>query len=80
MKQLSNMGVKIEELADGMVIWGGKKLRGASCDSLGDHRLAMMLGVAALAAQGESEIDNAEAADISYPTFWEDLKRVSEAN
>jgi 3-phosphoshikimate 1-carboxyvinyltransferase len=76
--ELSKMGAEAEELTDGMVIYGGKKLRGANCNSRGDHRLAMMLGVAALIAEGETEIDNSEAADISYPTFWEDLKRLSD--
>ncbi|HEY49215.1 MAG TPA: 3-phosphoshikimate 1-carboxyvinyltransferase [Dehalococcoidia bacterium] len=76
-KELSKMGADVEELPDGMVIHGGRKLSGAGCDSHGDHRLAMMLGVAALIADGKSEIDNAEAASISYPTFWQDLGRLS---
>jgi 3-phosphoshikimate 1-carboxyvinyltransferase len=76
-KELSKMGADAKELPDGMIIYGGKKLHGASCDSHGDHRLAMMLGVAALIADGETEIDKSEAADISYPTFWEDLERLT---
>ena len=76
-RELSRMGAQIRELADGMVISGGRKLRGCTGDSHGDHRLAMMLGVAGLVAEGESEIDNCEAADISYPTFWHDLERLS---
>ena len=76
-KELSNMGAEIDELPDGMIIHGGKKLRGANCDSHQDHRLAMMLGVAGLVAEGETVIDNAEAADISYSTFWRDLERLS---
>ena len=76
-KELSKMGVDVAELPDGMVIRGSKKLRGAACDSHGDHRLAMMLGVAALVAEGETEIDNAEAVNISYPRFWQDLRRLS---
>lgn len=76
-RELSRMGAQIRELPDGMVITGGKKLRGCTGDSHGDHRLAMMLGVAGLVADGESEIDNCEAANISYPTFWRDLERLS---
>jgi 3-phosphoshikimate 1-carboxyvinyltransferase len=75
--ELLKMGAKAEELPDGMVIYGGGKLRGSSCDSHRDHRLAMMLGVAALIADGETEIDNAEVADISYPAFWQDLEKLS---
>ncbi len=76
-KELSKMGADVEELPDGMVIRGKKKLRGATCDSHGDHRLAMMLGVASLVAEGETRIDNAEVVNISYPKFWLDLKRLS---
>ncbi len=75
--ELLKMDAEAEELPDGMVIYGGKKLRGSSCDSHRDHRLAMMLGIAALIAEGETEIDNAEVADISYPTFWQDLENLS---
>jgi 3-phosphoshikimate 1-carboxyvinyltransferase len=78
-KELSKMGADVAELPDGMVILGRKRLKGARCDSHGDHRLAMMLGVAALVAEGETEIDNAEAVNISYPRFWQDLKRLSTA-
>ena len=60
-----------------MIITGGKRLHGSACNSYGDHRLAMMLGIAALVATGQTEIDNAEAADISYPTFWEDMERLT---
>ena len=75
--ELGKMGASIEETPDGMIIEGGRRLRGAECSSQGDHRLAMMLGVAALVAEGETWIDGAEAADISYPGFWSDLERVS---
>lgn len=75
-KELSKLGADVEELPDGMVIQGKKKLRGATCDSHGDHRLAMMLGVAALVAEGETRIDNSEVVNISYPKFWLDLKRL----
>jgi 3-phosphoshikimate 1-carboxyvinyltransferase len=78
-KELLKLGADVQELPDGMVIQGRKKLRGAACESHGDHRLAMMLGVAALVAEGETEIDNAEAVNISYPRFWQDLKRLSAA-
>jgi 3-phosphoshikimate 1-carboxyvinyltransferase len=76
-KELSKLGADIDELPDGMVIRGVKKLRGAVCNSHGDHRLAMMLGVAALVAEGETGVDNAEVVNISYPKFWQDLKRLS---
>ena len=76
-KQLSRLGVDIEELPDGMVIRGGRMLRGAECSSSGDHRLAMTLGTAALMARGETVVHDAEAVNVSYPGFWDDLKKVS---
>lgn len=76
-KELSKLGADIEELPDGMVINGGKALSAAECDSYGDHRIAMMLGIAALVSDGEMTIDKAEAADVSYSGFWQDLTRVS---
>ncbi len=76
-KELSRLNADIEELPDGMVIRGVNKLRGTACDSHGDHRLAMMLGVAALVAEGETMIDNADVVNISYPKFWQDLEHLS---
>ena len=69
-------GVRIEERPDGMRIVGGQ-LRGAPVQSFGDHRLAMAAAVAALAADGQTEIHGAESVGISYPEFWQHLNRVS---
>jgi len=68
-----------EELPDGMAIGGRQKFRGARLDSFGDHRIAMAFAVAALAAEGESVIEEAEAASVSFPEFWDTLERISEA-
>jgi len=75
--ELSRLGADIEELPDGMVIHGGKTLRGEQCSSHHDHRLAMTLGVAALIARGETVIHDAEVAAMSYPAFWQDLERLT---
>ncbi len=74
---LSAMGAKVRETADGMAIEGGAKLAGAEVRSFGDHRIAMTLAVAALAADGETAIDGADAADVSYPAFWDALAALS---
>jgi len=76
---LRRMGVTAEELPDGMAISGRQKFRGARLDSFGDHRIAMAFAVAALAAEGESVIEEAEAASVSFPEFWDTLERISEA-
>lgn len=76
-KELSKLGAKIEELPDGMVVHGGAALKGAEVDSHRDHRLAMALGVAGLIAKGGTAIRDAGAVGVSYPGFWEDLKRLT---
>jgi len=64
------MGVQIEERPDGFVVPGGQSFRPATLDSFGDHRIAMAFAVAALRAEGECVIENAEAASVSFPEFW----------
>ena len=75
---LRAMGAEVEERDDGLKIPGGQKLHGAEVDSLGDHRIAMAFAVAALRAEGETRIQGAEAAVISYPGFFQALERVVE--
>jgi 3-phosphoshikimate 1-carboxyvinyltransferase len=67
------MGAEVEEFDDGLRIPGGQKLHGASLDSFGDHRIAMAFAVAALRADGETEIRGADAATISFPEFFTTL-------
>ena len=74
---LSKLGADIQETPDGMVIRGTGRLRGGVVGSHGDHRLAMTLGVAGLLATGETVVRGAEAARVSYPNFWGDLRAVA---
>jgi 3-phosphoshikimate 1-carboxyvinyltransferase len=74
-RELSRLGAKIEELPDGMVIYGGSALLGAEVRSHSDHRLAMSLAVAGLIAGGNTSIQNARVAEISSPDFWKELER-----
>jgi len=73
-KNLRLMGSEVEELEDGLKIPGNQILHGASLDSFGDHRIAMAFAVAALRAEGETEITGADAAVISYPEFFNVLE------
>ena len=73
---LTKMGAKITELPDGLEITGGGALTGADLDSYTDHRIAMSLSIAALMATGQTTIDRAEAASISYPTFFDSLRSI----
>lgn len=72
-KSLSLMGAKVTETEDGMIIEGGHSLHGAVIDSRLDHRIAMTFAVTALAADGETEIRDADCVKISYPDFYRDL-------
>ena len=71
---LRALGAQVEEREDGLKIPGGQKLRGAEIDSYGDHRIAMAFAVAALRAEGETRIRQADAARISFPGFFEALE------
>ena len=77
-ENLRAMGADVEETEDGMIIHGGKPLHGAVIDSHKDHRIAMTFAVAALAAEGETEIHDADCVNISYPAFYKDLERLTE--
>ena len=77
-ENLRAMGADVEETEDGMIIHGGKPLHGAVIDSHKEHRIAMTFAVAALAAEGETEIHDADCVNISYPAFYEELERLTE--
>ena len=68
---LRRMGASVEERADGLAIEGRAALRGAAVRAHGDHRIAMALAVAALAAEGETSIEDAECSDVSFPGFFD---------
>lgn len=74
-KELSKMGVNVEERKDGLVVKGGR-VRGGAVDAHGDHRVFMALTVAGLAAEGETIISGEESVDVSYPSFLEDLAKL----
>lgn len=67
---LSRLGANVKETSDGMLIRGVQHLVGSECDSHGDHRIAMTMGVAGLLASGTTIINGANKATISYPGFW----------
>lgn len=73
---LRAMGAEVEEFEDGLQVSGPTRLRAASIDSFGDHRIAMAFTVAALLADGETEIRGAECVAISFPEFFQLLDSV----
>lgn len=77
--ELSKIGANIEATADGMIIHGRTQLTGGKMDSYGDHRLGMMAGIASLITKDAVTIEDAACIDISYPTFFEHLRTVTES-
>lgn len=77
-RNLRAMGAECEEREDGLRVPGGQKLHGATIDPAGDHRIAMAFAVAALKAEGDTEIQGADAARISFPEFFNMLEGVVE--
>lgn len=78
-QEFGKMGVDIKLEGDKMMIAGGNELRGAMVHSHHDHRIAMACAVAALKANGEMLIEEAEAINKSYPGFYNDLKMLGAA-
>lgn len=76
-EQFKSMGCDITATDDGMIINGGRPLHGAVIDSHLDHRIAMSFAVASLIADGTTEILGSDCVNISYPTFYQDLQRLS---
>ncbi|MGG5316258.1 3-phosphoshikimate 1-carboxyvinyltransferase [Enterococcus sp. AZ072] len=74
--ELNKMGANIEATEDGMIIHGPTPLHGAAVDSHGDHRIGMMLQIAALLTNEAVELTNPEAINISYPDFFKDLDQL----
>jgi 3-phosphoshikimate 1-carboxyvinyltransferase len=79
-ENLRRMGAKVEELPDGLRVEGRSagRLHGAEIEPQGDHRMAMAFAVAALGAEGETVIRDAECAAVSYPEFFGTLERLVE--
>jgi 3-phosphoshikimate 1-carboxyvinyltransferase len=79
-KNLKAMGAAVEEFDDGLRIVGASRLKGATLESFGDHRIAMAFSVAALLADGESEIVGSECVAVSFPDFFEVLESLVHAS
>ncbi len=76
-RQLKKFGATIVEKEDGLIINGDSKFNSADVDSETDHRVSMSLAIASLLAKGSSKVLRANASDVSYPAFWEDLAKLT---
>ena len=72
-QELNKLGANIETTEDGLIIHGPTPLHGGTVDSHGDHRIGMMLQIAALLTDDIVELNNPEAINISHPNFFNDL-------
>jgi 3-phosphoshikimate 1-carboxyvinyltransferase len=75
--ELRKMGVTVTELSDGMEIIGRDVLDSAVCDSHGDHRIAMSMAIAGLAARGETVVRDTGWIDTSFPGFGRILRHTA---
>jgi 3-phosphoshikimate 1-carboxyvinyltransferase len=68
--EFKKLGVDIEELPDGFVVYGPSIPNEGTVESYNDHRIAMALAIAGLSARGPVSINNEECVAISFPDFW----------
>jgi 3-phosphoshikimate 1-carboxyvinyltransferase len=75
---LRAMGATVTEQHDGLTIEPGCRLHGARIETYGDHRIAMAFSIAALRAEGETQIEDPGCAEVSFPGFYEVLDGIVE--
>jgi 3-phosphoshikimate 1-carboxyvinyltransferase len=76
-RNLRAVGAQAEELADGLRVSGPRRELSGTIDPRGDHRIAMAFGVLSAASGNRIKITNPECVAVSYPGFWDDLRRVA---
>lgn len=75
---LRAMGAEVDEFEDGLRVYGPVLLKGATLDPRGDHRIAMAFSIAALVAEGDSELTDPQCVAVSFPEFFTCLDSVVE--
>ena len=75
-QNLRAVGATAEELPDGLRVRSGRRDLAGSIDPRGDHRIAMSFAVLSAATGGRITVQNPECVAVSYPEFWQDLRRV----
>lgn len=76
-KGLKTLGAQLEEKEDGIVFSGNSQLKSGRVESFHDHRIAMSMGIAALAGKGEVEVEGSDIASVSFPNFWQCLEELT---
>ena len=75
--EMKKLGIKVQELPDGMEIQGGNRIGGGTVESYGDHRIAMAMAVAGLFAEVPVKIPDSGCIGVSFPDFHQILKQVT---
>ena len=79
-KNLTAVGVTVEETNDGMRITGSNVAGGVTVESFGDHRIAMAMAVLGLYADKPIQVNDVACVATSYPGFWEDMLKLVETS
>ncbi len=74
---LRSVGADAEELPDGLRVHASRRSLSGTVDPRGDHRIAMAFGILSAASGNLITVTNPECVAVSYPRFWEDLRRVT---
>ena len=74
-KLITDLGGKVEELPDGLIIHGTGHLTGGTADSCNDHRIAMSAAAAACICSESVTVEGSSCVEKSYPAFWDDFGR-----
>lgn len=75
--EFEKIGIRVDISQNDIMRVEGGTPHGATTSSHNDHRIAMALAVTALRSEGSVVIERAEAVDKSYPSFWNDLNRLT---
>jgi 3-phosphoshikimate 1-carboxyvinyltransferase len=76
-ENLAALGIKVTEFTDGFSIQGPQKIKGGKVTTFNDHRIAMAFTIAGLSASGTIEIDNPKCASVSFPDFYDILRKIT---
>lgn len=75
-RNLSALGVRVEELSEGLAIHGTERRLEGVVETGGDHRMAMAFGVLGVDPRADIQVDDPDCAGVSFPGFWDAVDRI----
>lgn len=75
-QMLRSLGAHVDELPDGLTIYGSETLSGGTVDTFGDHRIAMSCAIAGCVCRHAVTVRGSECVRKSYPDFWKDFTQL----